>query len=271
MKLQILGSAAAEGWPAVFCGCSTCVRARSAGGKNLRSRSSLQIDDIMKIDLPPDTYLHSIRSGVDFSTLKHLFFTHSHEDHFALGELNYLRAPFAHNLKNAPVRVYGNHAVLSAIESKGGSANLPIEMTEARAFQPIPADNLTFVPIKAQHKPDEDALNYVITSPEATVLYASDTGTYDEATIDHLSGYAFSLLIIECTQGTLGTPATYHMGFEAVLDLRAKLDRGGALSSTTRTVITHFSHNIGLLHDELEAIAGPEGIEVAYDGITFEV
>ncbi len=33
MRLQILGSGAAEGWPAVFCGCTACRRARELGGK----------------------------------------------------------------------------------------------------------------------------------------------------------------------------------------------------------------------------------------------
>ncbi len=271
MHLQILGTAAAEAWPAIFRACPTCLRARAAGGKNIRSRSSLQIDHTYKIDFPPDSYLHLIRYGLDFSRLEHLFVTHSHADHLAPDEINYLKLPFAHNLSHAPVKIYGNRAVLDAIESHCGLDRLPAELIEATAFRPIAAGNLTFVPIKAQHKPNEDALNYVVQSATSTVLYASDTGAYEDATIEHLLQYSFDLLIIECTQGTLGTPPTGHMGFEAVLDLRQKLDDGGALKTATRTVITHFSHNIGLLHDELEAIAVPEGVEVAYDGIEFDM
>ena len=74
MFIRILGTAAAEGWPAVFCGCQTCRRARAAGGKDLRSRASVQIDDVFKIDLPPDTYSQAARFGLDLSVLKHLFF-----------------------------------------------------------------------------------------------------------------------------------------------------------------------------------------------------
>jgi phosphoribosyl 1,2-cyclic phosphate phosphodiesterase len=270
LHLQILGTAAAEGWPAIFCGCETCSRARSAGGKNIRSRASLQIDRVYKIDLPPDTYLHSAAHGLSLSKLKCLLFTHSHGDHFAPHEILYLKPPFAHNLEHVPIKIYGNQAVIGTIESNYGDT-LPIELIEARPFEPIQADYLTFIPIKAQHKPDEVALNYVIQSADATVLYASDTGTYADETIEHLLGYAFDVLIVECTLGTLGIPPTGHMGFEAVLDLREKLSRGGALRPNTRTVITHFSHNIGLLHDELEAIAVPEGVEVAYDGIEIGV
>ena len=33
MKLQYLGTAAAEGWPALFCNCSACIKAKELGGK----------------------------------------------------------------------------------------------------------------------------------------------------------------------------------------------------------------------------------------------
>jgi phosphoribosyl 1,2-cyclic phosphate phosphodiesterase len=85
MRIQILGTAAAEGWPAVFCGCQTCLRARAAGGKDIRSRSSVQIDNEIKIDLPPDTYYHSVRHNIEFSRLKHLFITHSRGPFFPAG------------------------------------------------------------------------------------------------------------------------------------------------------------------------------------------
>ena len=272
MRIQILGTAAAEAWPAVFCGCDTCVRARAAGGPNFRSRASLQIDDIYKIDMGPDTYSQSVRFGVDLSALAYLFFTHSHADHLDLVEFEWMRPPFAHNLKNAPVRVYGNEAVTSAIRDHHGEGKLPIELNTIQPFIPIEAGNLTFTPITAHHNPDELCLNYIIQSDAATVLYSSDTGEYDQPTIDFLQAQKhFDLLIIECTQGCLPMPAIGHMSFEAVLRLREKIVSAGAADKDVRTVITHFSHNMGLLHDEFEAIANPHGVEVAYDGIVLEV
>jgi phosphoribosyl 1,2-cyclic phosphate phosphodiesterase len=271
MFIRILGTAAAEGWPAVFCGCQTCRRARAAGGKDLRSRASVQIDDVFRIDLPPDTYSQAARFGLDLSVLKHLFFTHSHADHFALRELAYLAPPFAHDLANAPVKIYGNETVVGAIENTYSAVELPIELHRVEAFVPVQADYLTFTPVRAQHKPDEVALNYVVQSDSATVLYASDTGLYDQATMEELARFRFDLLIIECTQGTLDMPSTQHMGFSGVLELRRGLIGSGAARPDTRTVITHFSHNIGMLHAEMEAVAAKEGIEVAYDGWSAEL
>jgi phosphoribosyl 1,2-cyclic phosphate phosphodiesterase len=82
MKVKYLGTGAAEGWPEVFCGCQHCRKARIRGGKNIRTRSSVLIDDSMMVDFPPDSYSHVISYGLDFSRLKHLVITHSHQDHF---------------------------------------------------------------------------------------------------------------------------------------------------------------------------------------------
>jgi phosphoribosyl 1,2-cyclic phosphodiesterase len=43
MKIQFLGTTAFEGIPSLFCQCTTCKKARSLGGKNIRSRTSVLI------------------------------------------------------------------------------------------------------------------------------------------------------------------------------------------------------------------------------------
>jgi len=272
MRVQILGTGAAEGWPGLFCRCGTCQRARAAGGYNLRTRASLQVGDTHKIDLPPDTFCQAARFGLELSRLKHLFITHSHIDHFASHELELTRPPFAHDLADPPLVVYGNEAVVAAtkwLQSEAHAAVLQVRRVEP--FVPVSADGLVFTPVLAEHAPPEQALNYVVTSPAGSLLYASDTGRYGPQTMEYLAGFRLDLVIAECTQGTSAAPAQHHLGWAAVLQLRDDLARAGALCSGARVVITHFSHNIGLLHDELEALAAPEGITVAYDGIGLEV
>ena len=44
MELQYLGTAAAEGWPALFCDCRICRHARETGGKELRTRTQSLVD-----------------------------------------------------------------------------------------------------------------------------------------------------------------------------------------------------------------------------------
>jgi len=54
MQLTFLGTAAAEGYPAIACGCDNCTVARRRGGRDLRKRSHAIIDDDLLIDLGPD-------------------------------------------------------------------------------------------------------------------------------------------------------------------------------------------------------------------------
>ena len=50
MKLTYLGTAAAEGWPAVFCNCENCKEAARLGGRNIRTRSQALVNDDLLLD-----------------------------------------------------------------------------------------------------------------------------------------------------------------------------------------------------------------------------
>jgi glyoxylase-like metal-dependent hydrolase (beta-lactamase superfamily II) len=81
MNITFLGTAAAEGFPAVFCNCGYCREARRLGGKNIRTRSQTLINDDLLIDLPADTYSHFLYNGICGDTIRNLLITHSHADH----------------------------------------------------------------------------------------------------------------------------------------------------------------------------------------------
>ena len=52
MKILYMGTAAAEGWPALFCSCPICTHARKMGGHNLRTRTQALLDGSLLIDFP---------------------------------------------------------------------------------------------------------------------------------------------------------------------------------------------------------------------------
>ena len=89
MILQYLGTAAAEGIPALFCKCPVCRAARKAGGREIRTRSGALIDGKLKLDFGPDSYAHMLRYGLDYTGLQGVLITHSHTDHLASAELEY--------------------------------------------------------------------------------------------------------------------------------------------------------------------------------------
>ncbi|MBQ5791771.1 MAG: hypothetical protein IIW19_03595, partial [Clostridia bacterium] len=70
MKLTYLGTAAAEGVPALFCDCPTCRYSRKHGGRNVRTRSQALIDDALLIDMGPDALMHALNFGLDFTRIE---------------------------------------------------------------------------------------------------------------------------------------------------------------------------------------------------------
>ena len=81
MKLQYLGTAAAEGIPSLFCRCDKCLKARERGGREIRTRSQAIVNDCLLIDFPSDTYSHCSEYGIDLSKVNNCLITHVHGDH----------------------------------------------------------------------------------------------------------------------------------------------------------------------------------------------
>jgi phosphoribosyl 1,2-cyclic phosphate phosphodiesterase len=270
MKLQVLGTSAAEGWPALFCNCSSCRRARELGGKDLRTRTSLLIDDVLKIDLPPDTLYHVHQWKLDLSKLTHLFITHSHEDHFAPNELLFLGPDFAKRKDLNPLRVYGNGNIIKALMRLAGEG-LDANFHEVKPFERIKAGPYDVFSVLANHGGDEHPLNYIIGRHGKFVLYACDTGFYADETWKYLRDFKLNVVIVECTGGPKAIDYKTHMGIPDVLEYKRKADEIGLTGPRTLWVMSHFSHFCGATHDELVELGKPSGLQIGYDGMTVEL
>ena len=58
------------------------------GGRNIRSRSQVIIDDSLLIDLPSDTFYHAMLHNIDLSNIHHCLITHIHREHFDMVSLD---------------------------------------------------------------------------------------------------------------------------------------------------------------------------------------
>jgi len=272
MKLLFLGTAAAEGWPAVFCQCENCKKARKKGGKNIRTRSSVIIDSDLKIDLPPDTYHHVIKYNLDLAKVENILVTHSHQDHFYPEELNMRAEPFAKILNQKFLTIYGNEKVFMKIQNSVERRVLE-NSVKAKVLRPYEETNVGsyhVVPLLADHAEDEQCLIYIISKGNKTILYGHDSGWFPEESWKVLKNFKLDLAILDCTNGAL-PQIKYHMGIEGDIKTKNKMLENGIASKDTLFVATHFSHNGGLLHEELKEKLEPNGISVAYDGMTLEL
>lgn len=278
MKIQYLGTGAAEGWPAVFCGCENCRRARKAKGKNLRSRQQALIDDTLLMDFGPDTYFHILKYGLDFSGLRYCLLTHAHTDHFYPQEMMYRGEPYGHELDGTKLNVYGDEKCqwlfLQMLFTEDDSRNLRSRYAFhlVKAFDRFAVGDYQVTALPANHDPKEDCLFYSIQAKDGKrYLYAHDTGYFTEDAWKALEGVRYGCVSLDGTLGKDPWIGRGHMGLAADRKTVERMREIGCADQNTKIILSHFSHNGALLQDELEEQTKDDGFVIAWDGMTVEI
>ncbi|MBR6554411.1 MAG: hypothetical protein IKT91_07365 [Clostridia bacterium] len=277
MKLTYLGTAAAEGWPALFCRCEYCKKALERGGKNLRTRSQAMVNDDLLIDFPADSFSHMQQNGLNFSAVKTLLITHSHMDHFSPTDLH-LRSTsyYAHDLSTPNLTLYGNERVMKLLERERITReeepnDTGISAVEIQAYKPFTAGKYRVTALPAFHAMNEKAFVYLIEDGEKTLLYLHDTGELFDEVYEYLAANKVraDLISYDCTYVALPSGGG-HMGLDSCPKVRARLEAIGVSDANTISVVNHFSHNGKLIHDELVPAAKEIGFLTSYDGMVVE-
>ncbi len=265
MKLKFLGTAAAEGFPALFCNCKYCSEARRLGGKNIRTRSQALVNDDLLIDFPADTYHHFLMNGIEGDKIENLIVTHSHMDHCYPDDLEMRHPPYAHDMYFPTIGVYaaqGAYNKLTAKPRKNVNYNLLIP------YETVKIGRYEVTPLPARHADGDGAVFYIIKG-DSTLLYAHDTGYFFEEVFDFIekSGYVFDAVTLDCTFVDLDDNYPNHMGIRNNRRVFERLAKIGAVTDKTVKIINHFSHNGNPRHDRVEALVEGEGILVSFDGM----
>jgi len=268
MTIQLLGTGAADGIPGFYSDDPVSCHARRFGGKDLRTRSAAIINEDLKIDLGPDNHAQCVACGIDPMKWSALIFTHSHEDHLTVGELQYGLIPF-NDQDFLSFTIYGNDEVTRQINEM--YPDWPIEIVTTRSFQPFVHDDYLITPIRANHKNDEDSQNLVIQQGPITALYGTDTGVWNEDTWEYLKRFSLNVLILECTEAFSATDYWGHLSFQETLEVVARLRSQGTLRPDAQVVTTHHSHQGNATHAQLEEAFRPHGIVPGFDGMKISV
>jgi phosphoribosyl 1,2-cyclic phosphate phosphodiesterase len=267
MTIRLLGTGAAEGVPALVGASRVSLHARQDRGRELRTRSGALVDGHLKVDFPPDTLAQLHRDGLDAGDWSALFFTHSHDDHFALEELQYGLYPFCDD-EALGFTIFGNSTVEALIRER--YPEWPMDVRRTRSFEPVSWAGYTVTPIAARHKEDEDAHNLLFQDGRATILYATDTGYWREETWEFLKGFRLDALAMECNSGVAQTDYLGHHTLDSFLSAVGRLREEGILREGATVASTHHSHNGDLTYAELTEILEPKGILAGYDGLEIE-
>lgn len=275
MKIQFLGTAAAEGIPAMFCKCPVCLNALAVRGKEVKTRSQAIVDDKILIDFPADTYMHMLQHNIDLAVIRTLIITHSHSDHFYERDF-WCRLPgIANEIGEEPLHVYMTAAALRQAEEFANAhmkGNTRVVFHEIRPFEPFEAEGYRFIPLRANHDRDADPVFYIIEKDGKSALYANDTGIFPDETVEYLASYGrpFDFVSLDCTGMLLTGWRNGHMDLGTNAEMYAKLREMGLCTENTVAYVNHFSHNGKATHEELVSAASLFGFGVTYDGCTVE-
>ena len=233
------------------------------------------IDDCVLIDFPADTYHHALVNNLNFSKIRYAFITHTHSDHLMPYDLIFRGSWYAHNLISEQITFIGNEAMCNwmnsnIFENKDLEASIAknISTEHIPPYTPTTFGDYTLTALKASHKPDEIAYVYLIQKNNKAVLYLHDTGMLSEETFGYLAncGVKPDMVSYDCTY-VLKDNASGHLGLPNCAEIRDRLQRDGVITDKTLNIINHFSHNCGVLHDDLVTEAEKCGFLVSYDGM----
>lgn len=254
MKVTILGSGTSSGVPVISCRCDTCL-SDDTRDKRLRCSILIEIGDTnIVVDTSPDFRQQMLRENVN--KLDAVIYTHHHFDH--IGGFDDIRA-FNFTTRKA-FNIYANKKTLSNLkrafvyafeppEQIGGG--IPIINVHEIDFQPFHINEIKVEPIKVFHGKLE-----VIAYRINNFAYVTDTNYIPEDSIEKLKN--LDVLILDALRYE-SHPT--HFNVEQALEMVSIL-------KPKKTYLTHIAHQIK--HSELENKL-PKNVEIAFDGIKFEV
>ena len=254
MKVTFLGTGTSTGVPVVGCRCAICT---SSHPKNNRLRQSVKIEldgKIFLIDTTPDLRQQLLRDPV--SHLDFVLFTHSHADH--LMGLDDVR-PF-NFFQRRPLVAYANPLTAKAIRrafsyiwdpsTQLGGGKPQVDLREIDG--PFEHEGIPIVPIPVAHG-EWTILGYRI----GKFAYITDTNGIPPASERLLEG--IEVLALDGLR--LGPPHPTHFILHEAIEAARRI-------GPQTTFLIHLAHDID--HDTVEATL-PEGVHLAYDGLTLDI
>jgi len=284
MRIIFLGTSAGELYPAVWCRCTNCEKARELGGKNARRNSALYIEPYYLIDFPPEIVTQAACCGVSLTEMRHLLITHPHSDHFFPWLLRWRYLEDQKYVENLPLdvdgprfsrletmNIYGNPLVCDMVREVVGPERLDkcaLKIHSLRAFEEYQVGELSVTPVRANHS--SEALNFIIERKETAIFYGLDTGWFLPETYKVIARKRYDLVVLEGTFG-FGLVSDGHFNFEKLRKAYDLFRNDGLLKEGAYFVTSHLCPHHTPVHEEVAPILARESILVAYDGMIIDV
>lgn len=215
------------------------------------------MDGLILIDTAPDMRTQLLREKIPL--VHAVVYTHEHADHlFGLDDLRLF--PFR---LGAPVPLYCEQSVEARIrksydyafsdrEPTHPGATPQLEFETINHTDPFNVLGVEFQPLRLSHGPHFDVLGFRI----GNFAYCTDTNSIPEVSMNLLSG--LDTFVIDALRWTKHPT---HFSVPEACSVAEQIQ-------AKKTFLTHICHD--LEHEETNASL-PPGVELAYDGLRFEI
>ncbi len=268
MKIRLLGTGSADGWPNPFCECDSCESERRDG--RTRMPTSALIDDVIMIDSGPTAPYRASQGGFSLRRVEHLVLTHGHPDHLAPSIL--LWREWISEL--ATLHVWGPAMAIDlCLDWVGPHSPVQFHTITAGESATLVTASGSFElrALAANHDPRgndaiaEEALLYDLQSPsDERLLYATDTGPFTSSILGAIADRRYDVVLIDESFGDKTDHGTGHFDL-ATLPISLKDARqNNAITAATLVVAVHLSHHNPPSH-ELRARLRGMGVDLMDD------
>lgn len=252
-RVLVLGTGTSHGVPMIGCECSTC---RSTDPRDTRSRASIYIQinggPSVLVDTTPDLRMQALAHNL--KRVDVIVYTHSHADHImGLDEVRRFNV-----LQKSAIPCYGDERTLEDLRRiysyifapDAPRIGIP-QIVTARVMGEFCVGGATFVPVPLMHG-SRTILGYRVGS----FAYLTDCSGIPDASWPLLAGVRTVIL-----DALRERPHPTHLTVDQALAVVERLQ-------PERTFFTHMCHD--LPHAATSARL-PSGVQLAYDGLTFEI
>ncbi|MEE8441126.1 MAG: MBL fold metallo-hydrolase [Spirochaetia bacterium] len=255
MRIRFLGTGAAEGIPAMGCGCAHCTRAGQEGGRLIRRRSAVLFSlpgYELLLDTPPD-----IKEQLETWKIREIdgiYLTHEHHDHMA-GLEEFIYWPRS-------VDLFAEPGLYRKLIRENWGKKLPeiVFHIDIHPGMGVLFNRFSIVPFEVRHA--VPCFGLELKEDNVRVIHGADSDI-------RFSNHARAV-IAGADMLILNTPffeareEQSHLGVQEAIVLKEDL-------GVKRLVLTHFNH-FNRPHDELQGYLSQfEGITAAYDGLSIEI
>ncbi|MEO8376774.1 MAG: MBL fold metallo-hydrolase [Candidatus Sumerlaeota bacterium] len=251
--VTVLGSGTSAGVPVMTCDCAVCT---SKDSRNNRLRSSVMLRNAVKtilVDCGSDFRQQALRWKIN--RMDALLLTHSHSDH--ISGIDELRI---YNWKQGSrIDTFGSAQTLGDLKQRFAYIFAPLQEgggvpqvdLHTIALEPFAAAGLNVVPMEVMHgKLPVSAFRF------GNFGYVTDASLVPDETIEKLKGVRYLIL-----NALRWKPHPTHLTVDEAVAVVQRI-------APQRAWFTHITHDLD--HEATNAKL-PKGIELAYDGLEFEV